>query len=504
MNVVKRIAIIFAGLILVVTLVLAGLIVFGTAPPPRELVSVSDPMRHIDFSDLPALAQFVARDGQALHYRLYPGSADTIVVLIHGSAGESSGMHALAKTLRAGGETVYVPDLRGHGHDGSPGDIDYIGQLDDDLADFVAVIRQSHPVGGIALVGHSSGGGYVLRVAEGPDAHLFSRFILISPALAIGSPTYRPDVGGWATPFVGRIVALRMLNRLGLRWFNGLPIVAFAVDRHASVPLDSTYSYRMLANFSAPADSITRLASVTKPLAVLVGNNDELFYADRFAPLFRKQRLDVTVIVVPGVNHMGMVTAPLALATVAKVVAQLPPAATNTNTYANRPIAAPGGLAILEHTPWWVFVVLAVLLITGIQALRPRVVAVWRLFLVPAVFIAWGVFSVVQRSAAVPVLALDWSAAVALGALIGWATTRLDGFVFDVGAQSVHVPGTPMPLTRNIVIFLARYGIAVAAALAATAALRAHIVVWDVAVSGLATGYFLGWLGRFVRLRYVH
>ena len=496
MNVTKRIAIIFAGLIVVVALVLAGLIVFGTAPPPRELTSVSDPMRHIDFSDLPALQQFIARDGQVLHYRLYPGSADTVVVLIHGSSGESSGMHALAKTLHANGETVYVPDLRGHGHDGRPGDIDYIGQLDDDLADFVAVIRRAHPAGGIALVGHSSGGGYVLRVAEGPDAKLFSRFIIISPALAIGTPTYRPHVGGWASPFVGRIIALRILNRLGVRWFNGLPIVAFAVDQHASVPLDSTYSYRMLANFSAPQDSITRLSSVPKPLAVLVGNNDELFYADRFAPLFGNQRPGVPVIVVPGVNHMGMVTAPLALEMVAKIVAKQP--STATGVYADQPIAAPGSLAILTHTPWWVFVVLAVLLVTGVQALRPRVVAVWRLFIVPAIFIAWGVLGVVQRSAAVPVLALDWIAAVALGALIGWMTTRLDGLVFDAGAGSVLMPGTAMPLARNLTIFLARYGIAVAAALAATTAIRANIVVWDVAVSGLATGYFAGWLGRFV------
>ena len=200
-------------------------------------------MRRIDYSDLPNLHQFTGRDGEPLSYRVYPGTGPDVVVLIHGSSGESSGMHAVAKAVNATGKAVFVPDLRGHGHDGRPGDIDYIGQLDDDLADLVGVIRSVHPRAGITLVGHSSGGGFVFRMAVGPDANLFNRFVLLSPALPYGAVTYRPNAGGWATPFVGRIVALKILNRLGFRWFNGLPVVAFAVDPHASVPLVAAYSF---------------------------------------------------------------------------------------------------------------------------------------------------------------------------------------------------------------------------------------------------------------------
>jgi non-heme chloroperoxidase len=316
----KWIAGIVAGLIVVAAAGLAGLIVLGTASRPPEMTSVSDPMRRIDFSDLPELQHFTARDGQALSYRLYPGTGQDVVVLIHGSSGESSGMHALAKTLSAIGDTVYVPDLRGHGHDGRPGDIDHIGQLDDDLAGLVGVIRPLHPHAGLILAGHSAGAGFVLRIAEGPDARLFDRFVLLSPALAYGAETYRPNVGGWATPFVGRIIALQILNKLGLRWFNGLPIVAFAVDPNAPVPLDATYSYRMQANFSAPRGGLARLVAVKQPLTVLVGSKDEIFYADRFAPLIHHERADVPVILVPDVDHMGMVTEPRALAAVAAAV----------------------------------------------------------------------------------------------------------------------------------------------------------------------------------------
>jgi non-heme chloroperoxidase len=311
---------IVAALVVVAVAALACLIVFGTASRPPEMLSVSDPMRRLDFSDLPKLTQFTARDGQALHYRRYPGTGQNVVVLIHGSSGESSGMHAVAKTLNALGDAVYVPDLRGHGHDGRAGDIDHIGQLDDDLADLVGVIRPLHPQAGLILAGHSSGGGFVLRVAEGQDARLFTRFVLLSPLLAYGTEIYRPNGGGWAAPFIGRIIALRILNRLDVPWFNGLPVVAFAIDPHAAVPLDATYSYRMLANFGAPPDGLARVSTVKHPLAVLIGGNDEIFYADRYAPLIHQERADVPVTLVPGVDHMGMVIEPKALAAVAAAI----------------------------------------------------------------------------------------------------------------------------------------------------------------------------------------
>ena len=59
---------------------------------------------------------------------------------------------------------------------------------------------------------------------------LFDRFIMISPALPQGAPTIRPDTGGWVSVAKPRIIVLAILNRLGIDWFNGLPIVAFATS----------------------------------------------------------------------------------------------------------------------------------------------------------------------------------------------------------------------------------------------------------------------------------
>ena len=304
-----------AALLVVALVGLGAVLAFDAPVKPPPLASISDPFAAVDFSDLPATQVYAARDGAKLDYRAYEGGAAQIVVLIHGSSDDGSGMHPLAKALRDAGASVYVPGLRGHGHSGRSGDIDYIGQLDDDLADFVAVLRPLHPNASFSLIGFSSGGGFVLRVIAGSDEKLFDRFIMISPALPQNAPTIRPDTGGWVSLAMPRIVALALLNRAGVDWFNGLPVVAFATSPKAS-NLTSVYSFRLAADFGAPRDYPMALGRSTKPAALLVGGADELFYPGRFAPLLLPVRPDLALTVVPGIGHVGMTVAPAGIAAV--------------------------------------------------------------------------------------------------------------------------------------------------------------------------------------------
>jgi non-heme chloroperoxidase len=305
-----------AGLVVLAGAGIFAVILFGTAAAPKAMASVSAPMLLVDYSDMPKSQHFRARDGTTLSYRLYPHEGDRVAVLIHGSSGVSAVMHVVARALAQAGYAVYVPDLRGHADDGRLGDIDYPGQLDDDLVDLMLVVRQDHPHAAVALVGHSSGGGFALRIAEGPNAGLFVRYVLLAPALHYGAPTWRPNAGGWATPFVLRIVGLNILDRLGVTWFQHLPIVAFAVDPSAPVRLTPTYSFVLQRDFSAPNDDLARFGGVRAPVALLVGAQDEIFYADHYAPLLGPLRPATTFQVVPGVDHMGLITQPAAIAAI--------------------------------------------------------------------------------------------------------------------------------------------------------------------------------------------
>ena len=289
-------------------LILAATIAFGVAPPPTPLPSVAAAVAAIDRSGLPSISRYRARDGQMLAYRAYPGQTRHVAVLIHGSAGQSIGMNMLARTLNQTGVTVYALDIRGHGDSGRRGDIDYIGQLDDDLADFVGDMRPLHPDADYTLAGFSAGGALALRIASGRYGHMFDRYVAIAPALAYPKGVARPNNGGWATVSVPRIGALIVLNWLGIHRLDGLPAV-----NYASPPDDGfftrTYSYRLAMNFSPGLDYLTTLRQATKPIVVIAGADDEEFYADRYAALLKPVNPDIVIELVPGVGHRDAMSA---------------------------------------------------------------------------------------------------------------------------------------------------------------------------------------------------
>lgn len=304
-------------LLLVLGAALAATIAFGTAAPPRPVQP-----RQLDLTGLPALGHYSARDGTQLSYRAYPGSAQQVAVLIHGSGTESSVMNALAKELNATGATVYAPDLRGHGGSGRRGDIDYIGQLDDDLADLIATIRPEHPNATMTLIGFSGGGAFTIRIAGGSYGKLFDRYIVIAPAIVYPSPLARPNAGGWATPYVPRIVGLIILNKIGINWFDGLDAIVFAIPP-GNKNRTGAYSFRLAMNLNSD-DHVGALQRTKKPMALIAGANDDQFYADRYASQLQHAKPNLTVELVPGLDHVDMLVKPAALAALRRTFDTMP------------------------------------------------------------------------------------------------------------------------------------------------------------------------------------
>lgn len=146
---------------------------------------------------------------------------------------------------------------------------------------------------------------------------------------------------------------------------------------------------------------------------------------------------------------------------------------------------------IVQGTPWWVYPLLALLVLLGLQALKPRSLPLPRVLITPAVFIAWGITSLVARPSFSGGLMLDWLITASFGGALALLLTRSDALRLDRERRLVHLPGSWLPLARNLLIFAAKYGLAVAAAIAPAA--RDQLALWDIAVSGASAGYFIGW-----------
>src|SRR5690349_22073579 len=163
-------ALLFTGAMVAI---LSGDPVFATAPDvsPAALAAAG-----IDFSQpYPSTPRDITlRDGVKLHAYVLEaagGAPRTAVVLVHGVLGTGflldRGAGMLREAFGAASTEVLAIDLRGHGASGgAPGDVDYIGQYEDDLGDVVRALRRDRADLHVVLAGHSMGGGIVLRYAE--------------------------------------------------------------------------------------------------------------------------------------------------------------------------------------------------------------------------------------------------------------------------------------------------------------------------------------------------
>ncbi|MGL6112274.1 MAG: alpha/beta hydrolase [Rubrivivax sp.] len=302
--------------------VLGGAIAFGGPGPTRPMPSINDPFKRVDYSDLPAARQFEARDGTRLAYRTYApqGAPRGSVVLLHGSSASGVSLHALARALAESGQAAYALDMRGHGDSGTRGQIDRIGQLDDDLEDFMRSLQPLRPA---TLAGFSAGGGFALRVAASDRQALFDQYLLLAPFISQDAPTYRPDSGGWVSVGIPRIVALSLLDAMGVRAFSSLPVTRFALNERAKAVLTPTYSFALATNYRPRADWRASIRSARQPMQLLAGEQDEAFFAERYAGLFQAEGKDLPVTLLPGVGHVGLTLEPQALQAVVAAVKSL-------------------------------------------------------------------------------------------------------------------------------------------------------------------------------------
>ena len=171
------------------------------------------------------------------------------------------------------------------------------------MEDFVRAVQPPAPR---RLAGFSAGGGFVLRLAGSARQDLFDAYLLLAPFLGQQACTYRPDSGGWVSVGLPRIVALTALNSLGLKALNGLSVIAFALRPEVQAQLTPRYAYGLAMNFRPHADYRADMAAARRPMAVVVGQDDDQFIASRFADAFKAAARPVPVTLVQGTGHLDL------------------------------------------------------------------------------------------------------------------------------------------------------------------------------------------------------
>lgn len=266
---------------------------------------------------LPELKRYKTRDGSELAYRIYTSPSDRLLIFIHGSSYHGGGYHALAAAVsQSGAATVILPNLRGHYQSGRRrGDVDYVGQLDDDIADLISFLRAEGFGGSLTLGGHSSGGGLAIRFAGGSYGSLVSHSVLLSPVIPTSPSVRGGTAGGWANLHRRRLFGLLALNAFGLHEFNALPIVEFnKPEKYWDGTETLSYSYRLNASYHPRYNYKTDIQGLGDRALVMVGDQDEAVDPAGLQSVIANGAPGSETKILPGINHFGIFTDPRALA----------------------------------------------------------------------------------------------------------------------------------------------------------------------------------------------
>ena len=254
------------------------------------------------------LQRFTARDGAHLAYAHYPADSAVKLILLHGSGYHGAYLAPLARYLAQDDVAdVYVLNVRGHEASGTMrGDIDHVGQLEDDVADFIDYIGKQDSQARFVVGGHSSGGALAIRFAASPYGAKAVNYLGLAPILGHRAPTALQSSGGWAHISLPRIIGLSMLNTVGIHALDGLQTIRFNLPsefRNGTETLG--YSWRLMSNFNLNDDFRGDLKALPDTALVLVGRDDEAMIAEEFPGLFNE--LDKPVELVDGADHFSLV-----------------------------------------------------------------------------------------------------------------------------------------------------------------------------------------------------
>ncbi len=144
------------------------------------------------------------------------------------------------------------------------------------------------------------------------------------------------------------------------------------------------------------------------------------------------------------------------------------------------------------NTPWWVYLLLYFLVKMGIQASKTRVVSLKRLLIIPLLFIAMSIHTLVISFKITSFSVTTWLIAILIGALLGWLFIYRFRLTVDKPHNLIEIPGTWSTLIIILIIFASKYYFDYQLGVDPALVNQSNFEFSLLAVSGLCSGFFLG------------
>ncbi|MBU2968655.1 lysophospholipase [Pseudoalteromonas sp. C2R02] len=278
---------------------------------------------------------YLARDGALLAYdKFLITNAKATVIFLHGSTYNSRRYANIAKVLNQQSYAACLINWRGHGgSEGRLGTVDYIGQLEDDLADFIAHYQQvcDQP---LILAGHSAGAVICLRYIDKYGCNNIDGVSFIAPAIngPLETVRYKHTSAKWqyqisyfraakpaitppahALTYAPSLKTLPLIVAKLLPFMRHKPILSFpANERMARLEgrvLHYSYNLMLSCDINNYPSAFNK---ISVPVLLLCGKHDEVVHPNLLETIYHwhlKPTLNKKIVELKKVNHIQVVTA---------------------------------------------------------------------------------------------------------------------------------------------------------------------------------------------------
>ena len=284
----------------------------------------------IGTTPLPTIQNFTARDNSLLGYRLYRSGMPTHIklYLVHSAAWQAMEFNQIASRLATerGVADVYLADMRGHGSGPARrGDVDYVGQLEDDLADLIS--ETAGPGDLVVVGGHGEGAAVAMQFAlDKPQA--VHGCLVLAPVLSYNLSGNKPDLGGWTHALGTRMVGLWILNGMGLHWSDHETVLQYALpstlrDGPLGYSATTDISWRMYHALQMRDRDGRDVGNLAMPLLSIIGGGDEVVDAEAMTAMLKSRLPNGQYWINPAETHINVVVSNKTLAIIQDWLSEL-------------------------------------------------------------------------------------------------------------------------------------------------------------------------------------
>lgn len=146
----------------------------------------------------------------------------------------------------------------------------------------------------------------------------------------------------------------------------------------------------------------------------------------------------------------------------------------------------------LLQTPWWVYLLFVYLIKVGIGASKTKVVPLKKLVILPIIFTALSIHTMIVSFHFTSMVFIVWFASILVGTLFGYLLVYKHQFRVDKKQYLIELPGTWITLIMILAIFVSKYYFGYAMSADPAVVNNTVFEFTMLSVSGVITGLFIG------------